>query len=40
MVGIYNPSITQRLNGLVDKKETEIKGGLNIPNLPDIGNRK
>ena len=40
MVGIYNPSITQRLNGLVDKKETEIKGGLNIPNIPDIGNRK
>lgn len=40
MAGIYNPSITQRLNGLVDKKETEIKGGLNIPNLPDIGNRK
>lgn len=40
MVGIYNPSITQRLNGLVDRKETEIKGGLNIPNLPDIGNRK
>ena len=39
MVGIYNPSITQRLNGLVDKKETEIKGGLNIPNVPDIGNR-
>lgn len=39
MVGQYNPSITQRLNGLVDKKETEIKGGLNIPNLPDIGNR-
>jgi hypothetical protein len=40
MAGIYNPSITQRLNGLVDKKETEIKGSLNIPNLPDIGNRK
>ena len=39
MVGIYNPSITQRLNGLVDKKETELKGGLNIPNMPDIGNR-
>ena len=39
MVGIYNPSITQRLNGLVDKKETEIKGGLNVPNIPDIGNR-
>lgn len=39
MSGIYNPSITQRLNGLVDKKETEIKGGLNIPNIPDIGSR-
>jgi hypothetical protein len=39
MVGIYNPSITQRLNGLVEKKETEIKGSLNIPNVPDIGNR-
>lgn len=40
MAGIYNASITQRLNGLVDKSQTEIKGGLNIPNLPDIGNRK
>ena len=36
MAGIYNPSITQRLNNLVEKTETEIKGGLNIP---DIGNR-
>jgi len=25
MVGIYNPSITQRLNSLVDKQETTIK---------------
>lgn len=40
MANIYNASITQRLNGLVDKKETEIKGSLNIPNLPDIGDRK
>lgn len=40
MVGIYNPSITQRLNGLVDKRETDIKGSINIPNLPDIANRK
>jgi hypothetical protein len=39
MAGIYNPSITQRLNGLVDKKETELKGSINIPKLPDIGNR-
>jgi hypothetical protein len=40
MVGQYNSNITARLNGLVDKKETEIKGGLNIPNLPDIGSRE
>lgn len=39
MCGIYNPSITQRLNGLVDKKETEVRT-INIPELPDIGNRK
>ncbi len=39
MVGQYNPSITQRLNGLKESTETEIKGTLNIPNLPDIGNR-
>jgi hypothetical protein len=25
MAGIYNPSITQRLNGLVDKTETSVK---------------
>lgn len=25
MAGIYNPSITQRLNGLTDKKELDIK---------------
>jgi hypothetical protein len=36
---IYSQNLTARLNGLVDKKETEIKGGLNIPNIPDIGNR-
>lgn len=40
LLGMYNPSITQRLNGLVDKKENNIKGSLNIPNIPDIGNRK
>ena len=33
MVGQYNSSITQRLNGLVDKKETEIKGEPRIFNL-------
>lgn len=39
IIGVFNPSITQRLNGLVEKQETEIKGSLNIPNIPDIGNR-
>ncbi len=39
MTMIYSQNLTARLNGLVDKKETEIKGGLNIPNMPDIGNR-
>ena len=40
MTMIYSQNLTARMNGLVDKKETEIKGGLNIPNIPDIGNRK
>ena len=39
LAGLINPSITQRLNGLVEKTQTEHKGGINIPNLPDIGNR-
>ena len=39
LLGFYNPSITQRLNNLTDKKELDLKGGVNIPNLPDIGNR-
>lgn len=25
LMGVYNPSITQRLNGLVDKQETRVK---------------
>lgn len=40
MTNIYNPAITASLNGLKNHNETELKGGLNIPNLPDIGNRK
>lgn len=39
LLGVYNPSITQRLNGLAEKKELE-HSGLNIPGLPDIGARK
>ncbi len=33
MAGIYNPSITQRLNGLTDK--SEIKQDVNVNKLPD-----
>jgi hypothetical protein len=40
LLGFHNPSITQRLNGLTEKRELDIKGELNIPKLPDIGNRK
>lgn len=36
MVGQYNPSITQRLNGLVDKKEVDNKGGVKIFNGIDL----
>lgn len=39
MAMIYNASITQRLNGLVEKTESNITGTLNIPKVPDIGNR-
>lgn len=33
MVGIYNPSITQRLNGLADKKEIDDKREPRVFNL-------
>lgn len=33
LIGIYNPSITQRLNGLTDKVQTEQN--ININKLPD-----
>lgn len=39
MLHFYNPSITQRLNNLTERTKTEHSGGINIPNLPDIGNR-
>ncbi len=35
MNGFFNPSITQRLNGLVDKKETTINAEPRVFNLPD-----
>lgn len=40
MTNIYNANITASLNGLKTQTETEIKGTLNVPNLPDIGSRK
>ena len=40
MLGFYNASITQRLNGLAEKQQTEIKASINIPKLPDIGSRE
>lgn len=40
LLSVFNPSITQRLNDLSDKKEYDLKGSLNIPQIPDIGNRK
>lgn len=40
MLGFYNPSITQRLNNLKEQTETELKGQLNMPPVPDIGKRK
>ena len=40
LLGVYNPSITQRLNNLAENTKTELSGSLNVPNLPDIGNRK
>jgi hypothetical protein len=33
MAGIYNPSITQRLNGLTEK--SEIKQDVNINKMPE-----
>lgn len=39
-VGLFNANIIAKKLGLVEKKQTEIKNSLNIPNLPDIGNRK
>lgn len=39
LLGMYNASITQRLNNLAENTKTELSGSLNVPNLPDIGNR-
>lgn len=33
MVGIYNPSVTQRLNGLVDKTQAEVKADVKVEDV-------
>lgn len=38
MVGIYNPSITQRLNALVEKVNTEVTGNTTIQFIEQPGN--
>lgn len=39
-VRLFDANLIAKKLGLIAKSETEVKGGLNIPNLPDIGNRK
>ena len=36
MAGIYNPSITQRLNGLVEKTQTDLNANVNILNIDPL----
>ena len=36
MAGIYNPSITQRLNGLVEKTQTDLTANINILNIDPL----
>lgn len=40
MTMIFSQNLTARLNGYSEKKEIDLKGSLNIPQLPDIGTRK
>jgi hypothetical protein len=39
LLGVYNPSITQRLNNLTENIKQEVSGSLNVPKIPDIGAR-
>jgi hypothetical protein len=36
MAGIYNPSITQRLNGLVEQTKTDITANISILNIDPL----
>lgn len=40
LLGFFNASMGNRIVGLADKKQTEHSGSLNIPQVPDIGNRE
>lgn len=40
MVGQYNPSITQRLNGLTDKTESTLNTSINILNIDPLDDSK
>lgn len=41
LTGKYkSQNLVARLNSLTDKKEVDHKGGINIPSVPDIGDRK
>jgi hypothetical protein len=40
LLGFYNASMGNRIVGLKEQSQTELKGTLNIPNIPDIGNRQ
>lgn len=36
MLGFYNPSITQRLNGLAEKRETDLNANVNVLNIDPL----
>lgn len=36
MAGIYNPSITQRLNGLADNLKTDLKANVSVLNIDPL----
>lgn len=40
MVGQYNPSITQRLNGLVDKTESNVNTSIKLLNIDPINDTR
>jgi hypothetical protein len=39
-VGLFNANLIAKKLGLVEKKQTELTGSINMPKVPDIGNRE